>query len=111
MPTNEPKAASPVVALIWSPMRSPRFPVEMSGQCLQLGVPVAGECGEELLCELHRGGLQPVADAASFPGFGDDQAGELERYEVLRDALPRDGQPGREVGRGGWTCGGELGED
>src|SRR6476619_5099170 len=70
MPTKEPKAASPDVSVIWSPMGSPRFPVEVCGERVELSVPVAGERGEELLRERHRGGLQPVADPPPFTGLG-----------------------------------------
>ena len=47
---------------------------EMVFQCVQSGVPVAGQRGQELLCHLHRRGAQPLAHPASLARFGGHDA-------------------------------------
>ena len=53
-------------------------------------VPLVGERGEELLCELDGCGSQSVADSAALAWFGCDQAGVGHEGEVFSDRLAGD---------------------
>ena len=65
----------------------------MLGQRLERAVPVAGECGQELLCNLHRRRTQPVPHPTPLACSAVTNAGVGQQRQVLGDCLPRDRQP------------------
>ena len=65
---------------------------EVVFQCVQPGVPVAGQRGQELLRHLHGRGAQPVAHPASLARLGGDEADLGQQRQVLADRLSGGGQ-------------------
>src|SRR6266702_8532274 len=54
---------------------------QMPSEGVEARVPVAGQRWDELLHDLNRGRLEPVADATPLAGLGDDQPGLSEQTE------------------------------